>query len=284
MHQRLIEELGPELSQGRLTAKDLRPRVNAHLQAALADEATPLSPGRQGPAGRGHRQRHPRLRAHPGVPGGPERLRGHGQRARQGLRRARRQDRAHADVLHRRDPPAPGHRQDRRRGQPPRRRGVADGRRPPPRRLTCQRRDPPAGLSAARSSRSGSSPRTRSWSRTWSPNGTITSALARFIEACVVGTAEHHRVRRHRHREDDDAERPVVVRSPTTSASSPSRTPRSSSSARSTWSRWSRAPRTSKARARSRSATSCAMPCACAPTGSSSGSVVAARPSTCSRP
>src|SRR5579863_1813938 len=43
VHQRLIEELGPELSQGRLTAKDLRPRVNAHLQAALADETTPLS-------------------------------------------------------------------------------------------------------------------------------------------------------------------------------------------------------------------------------------------------
>jgi len=43
VHQRLIEELGPELSQGRLTAKDLRPRVNTHLQAALADETTPLS-------------------------------------------------------------------------------------------------------------------------------------------------------------------------------------------------------------------------------------------------
>ncbi len=43
VHQRLIEELGPELSQGRLTAKDLRPRVNAQLQAALAEEATPLS-------------------------------------------------------------------------------------------------------------------------------------------------------------------------------------------------------------------------------------------------
>jgi pilus assembly protein CpaF len=43
VHQRLIEELGPELSQGRLTAKELRPRVNAHLQAALADETTPLS-------------------------------------------------------------------------------------------------------------------------------------------------------------------------------------------------------------------------------------------------
>jgi pilus assembly protein CpaF len=43
VHQRLIEELGPELSRGRLTAKELRPRVNAHLQAALADEGTPLS-------------------------------------------------------------------------------------------------------------------------------------------------------------------------------------------------------------------------------------------------
>ena len=43
VHQRLIEEIGPELSTGRITAKDLRPRVNAHLQAALANEATPLS-------------------------------------------------------------------------------------------------------------------------------------------------------------------------------------------------------------------------------------------------
>ena len=41
-----------------------------------------------------------------------------------------------------------------------------DGRRPPPRRLPCQRRHPPARRSAARSSRSGSSPRTRSRSRT----------------------------------------------------------------------------------------------------------------------
>ncbi len=43
VHQRLIEELGSEISRGRLTAKELRPRVNAHLQAALAGEATPLS-------------------------------------------------------------------------------------------------------------------------------------------------------------------------------------------------------------------------------------------------
>ena len=43
VHQRIIEEIGPQLSQGLLTAQDLRPRVNAHLQAALAEETTPLS-------------------------------------------------------------------------------------------------------------------------------------------------------------------------------------------------------------------------------------------------
>ena len=69
---------------------------------------------------------------------------------------------------------------------------------------------------------------------------------------------EHRRVRWYRRRQDHDAQRPVVASSPTTSASSPSRTPRNSSSARSTSSRWNRAPPTSRARARSRSATWCA--------------------------
>jgi len=43
VHQRIIEEIGPQLSQGLLTAQDLRPRVNAHLQLALSEETTPLS-------------------------------------------------------------------------------------------------------------------------------------------------------------------------------------------------------------------------------------------------
>ncbi len=43
VHQRLIDELGPALSEGRVAPNDLRRRVNAQLQAALADEATPLS-------------------------------------------------------------------------------------------------------------------------------------------------------------------------------------------------------------------------------------------------
>jgi len=43
VHMRLIEELGPELSEGNLTAGELRARVNTQLQAALDEESTPLS-------------------------------------------------------------------------------------------------------------------------------------------------------------------------------------------------------------------------------------------------
>jgi len=43
VHMRLIEELGPELSEGNLTPSELRARVNTQLQAALEEESTPLS-------------------------------------------------------------------------------------------------------------------------------------------------------------------------------------------------------------------------------------------------
>ncbi len=43
VHQHLIEELGPQLSEGRLTPSELRARVNTLLQAALEEESTPLS-------------------------------------------------------------------------------------------------------------------------------------------------------------------------------------------------------------------------------------------------
>ena len=43
VHQRLIEELGPELSAGSLTTNDLSARVNTMLHAALQEEITPLS-------------------------------------------------------------------------------------------------------------------------------------------------------------------------------------------------------------------------------------------------
>src|SRR5665213_2234208 len=43
VHQRLIEEMGQELSEGRVTARQLRPLVRIHLQAVLNEETTPLS-------------------------------------------------------------------------------------------------------------------------------------------------------------------------------------------------------------------------------------------------
>ena len=43
LHQRLIEEIGPELSEGQLSADALRRRVTTLIQVFLADEATPLS-------------------------------------------------------------------------------------------------------------------------------------------------------------------------------------------------------------------------------------------------
>ena len=66
------------------------------------------------------------------------------------------------------------------------------------------------------------------------------------------------------------AQRPVVASCPRTSASSPSRTPWSCSCTSSTSSDWRPGRPTSRARARSRSATWSATRCACGPTGSSS--------------
>jgi pilus assembly protein CpaF len=43
VHQRLIEEMGQELSEGRISAQQLRPMVNVHLLAVLNEETTPLS-------------------------------------------------------------------------------------------------------------------------------------------------------------------------------------------------------------------------------------------------
>jgi len=43
VHQRLIEELGQELSDGSVTAEQLRPLVNTQLQAVLDEETTPMS-------------------------------------------------------------------------------------------------------------------------------------------------------------------------------------------------------------------------------------------------
>ena len=77
--------------------------------------------------------------------------RGHGQRLRPGLRRARRaRSSATRRDVRRRRAPAADHRQDRLAGRPPHRRGLADGRRAPARRQPRQRDHPAARAAAAR--------------------------------------------------------------------------------------------------------------------------------------
>ena len=120
--------------------------------------ARPAVGRRQGPAHPGRLRRHPRLRPHRPPPARRGDHRGHVQRPRVGLRRARRPAREVDRHLRRRDPPAPHHRQDRERDRSPHRRGQPPLRRPPARRLPRQRGHPPAGHRRARSSPSGSSP------------------------------------------------------------------------------------------------------------------------------
>ena len=95
---------------------------------------------------------------------------------------------------------------------------------------------------------------------------------------------EHRDLRRHRLGQDHPAERAQPARSTTASASSPSRTRPSCSSSSRTWCGWRPGRRTSRARARSPSATWSRTRCACAPTASSSARCAAPRRSTCCRP
>ena len=98
--------------------------------------------------------------------------------------------------------------------------------------------------------------------------GTLSPEMAELLAACVAGPAQHHHLRRHRHRQDHPAQRALLASSRTASASSPSRTPSSSSCSRSTWCGWRpAAERRGQGRGhhpRPRAAT----PCACGPTGS----------------
>ena len=114
IHHHLIDELGPILYDKRLSEDDLRRRVHEQLHAALAQERAPLSAADKaqliqdvsddilgyGPIDRLLKDE--------------EIVRGHGQRPRVGVRRARRPHRADQRQLRRRDAPAAHHRQDRR--------------------------------------------------------------------------------------------------------------------------------------------------------------------------
>ena len=205
--------------------------------------------------------------------------RGHGQRPEPGLHRAQRQARADQRRLPERRARQAHHRSDHRPDRPPHRRVEPEGRRPPARRLARQR-----DHRAAVARRTGDH---RPQVRRQAVHGGRPRPLrhgdgrdVRLPAGLRRGPPQHLRLRRHRLGQDDDAQRPLVVHPRATSGSSRSRTRPSCSSARSTSSRWSPGRRTSRAKARSRSATCCATPCTCAPTGSSWASAAAARPWT----
>ena len=137
--------------------------------------------------------------------------------------------------------------------------------------------------SRARCSRSASSRKKRLDARRHGQPRHALAGAVEFLQRCVERRAQHPHLGRHRHRQDDAAQRALVGDPRATSGSSRSRTRPSSSSTSGTSCGSSRGRRTSRARARSRSASSCATRCACAPTGSSSARSAAPRRSTCSR-
>ena len=114
--------------------------------------------------------------------------------------------------------------------------------------------------------------------------GTLTDRGRRLPRRVRRGPAEHPRQRRHRHRQDDAAQR-AVVDDPRQRAHRHHRgRRRAAAPAAPRDPAREPARRTSRARARSRPATWSATRCACGPTASSSARSAAPRRSTCCRP
>ena len=149
IHHECIVKLGPQLFRADAQPQDIdRPGAPCRRRA---DGAGPHAAceRRAATADPRDRRRHPRLRADRAA--APRRVGhgDHGQRLRQHLRRAWRQDRAGADQVRRRRPPPADHRQDRLDGRPARGRVVADGGRSASRRKPRQRDHPAAGARRA---------------------------------------------------------------------------------------------------------------------------------------
>ena len=256
IHHHLIDELGPILYDKRLSEDDLRRRVHEQLHAALAQERAPLSAADKaqliqdvsddilgyGPIDRLLKDED----ITEVMVNGPNSVY---------VERSGKLEKTDA-TLRRRDPPAPHHRQDRGPGRPAHRRVArrwCDARLPDGSRvnavihplaiggpfLTIRKfsKDPYQIDDLIRFGTLNAARRPASSRPAWSAGSTSSSPA---VPAPV------------RRRRSTCCRRS----SPPTSASSRSRTPRSSSSTRTTCSRWRPARRTSRARARSPSATS----------------------------
>ena len=283
VHQTLLDNLGPKLYDSRLTQAELEQKVRQTLQEVLAQDDTPLTVADRARIAQeiaddilGYGPLEPYLRD-------PDVTEVMVNGLRLDLHRAGRADPPGRRHVHRRGAPAPHDRQDRGAGRPPGRRVQPDGRRPAARRQPGQRRSSRRWPSTARCSRSASSPPTPTMVEDLIGFGTMTRAVSRTSSssASAAGSTSW----------SPAAPAPARRRRSTccrrssraTSASSPSRTPPSCSCTRSTCCGSSPGRRTSRARARSRSATWSATRCACGPTASSSARSATPPRSTCCR-
>ena len=156
---------------------------------------------------------------------GPDGLRHPGQPLRPGLRRARRQARAEPARVQGRPAPAAHHRAHRELG-----RAAAST----SRARWSTRGSPTARVSTpsfrrwrstARCCRSAGSAPTGSARATSSTAQSLTQPMLEFLRAAVGGAPQHHRLGRHRRRQDDVPQRRSRASSRNASASSPSKTP-----------------------------------------------------------
>ena len=210
VHNTLLQQLGPKLYDAELTQTELEHMVKGALQEAMQAEDILLDHRRADPDLPGDRRRHPRLRPDRAVPARPRPHRGHGQRPGQHLHRARRPAGQGRGPLHRRGAPAPHDRQDRVPHRPPRRRVEPDGGRPPPRRQPRQRGHPAAG----RGRLAADHPEVLRRPVHLRRPGRVRHLLAahrRLPGRLRQGPAEHHRLRQHRLRQDHDPQRALVV-------------------------------------------------------------------------
>ncbi len=193
-----------------LRARGADPHRRRRAAAADRRRAPATHPGHRG------RRAGPRPAAAPAAR--PDGHRDHGQRAREDLRRARWPTDRERSAIRLRATSAAGHRTHRRQRGPPDRRVVAPGRRATVRRFTRQRRHPTLGGArivaddpqVLRDAAPGRRPR---------PVQVDDTTDGGAAERVRPGPPQHHRLGRHGHRQDDAAERPVVVHPDRTSGS-----------------------------------------------------------------
>ena len=253
LHKQLLDNLNLSALDTRLGKGPARRDQHDRLGSPDRDERG-AEPRRKdhpqpGTVRRGHRPRAARTAAE-----GRHGQRYSRQRPAPDLRRTLGQAVADRCPVQGRAPPAPDHRQDRLGGGPPGRRKQPACRRPPRGRLAFQR----DGAADRGRRLAGLDPEIQEGQARHRRTGQLRGLLRRdggLSAGRGLVPAQRHRLGRYRLGQDHLAQRAVVASSTIPNASSPSRTRRNFSSSRSTSAGWKAARPTSRARARSPSAT-----------------------------